>query len=117
MELTIKDVAERLNMPAETVHRWIRQGKIPMQHRYGKYVIRQPVLEHWAQTHNLTIHARPQFAETANEAEFDGILPAVQRGGVFYDLPGSDKAAVLAAAVSSKSPILGLRSARWSTKS
>lgn len=98
MQLTVKDVSVRLHVPVETVLRWVRQGKIPMQQCSGEYVIRFAVLEHWAQVHNLKM-TDPAEAETGCESDFDGVYPAMHRGGVFYDLPGAAKADVLQSAV------------------
>ena len=98
MILTIKDVSQRLNLPIETVHRWIRQGKIPMQSNHGNYSIRSEMLERWAAEHQLGCHAEPQ-AGAMDEPDFDGILPAIQRGGVYYRIGGKDRDAVLKSAV------------------
>ena len=99
MDLTINEVAARLNVPVEMVHRWIRQGKIPMQHSRGQYSIHLDMLARWANEHKLKVQAPIQAAETACEPDFDGILAAMQRGGIFYDVPGDSKEAVLQAAV------------------
>ena len=98
--LTIEEVAGRLNVPVETVYRWVRQGKIPMHQSRGKYTIRAEMLERWATDHKLDIVARgPDPAAQQEEQTFDGILPAMQRGGFFYDIQGNDRESVLRAAV------------------
>ena len=100
MDLTIEDVAGRLNIPVETILRWIRQGKIPMQLNHGRYTIRREMLKHWANDHKLKIDETGQSAAPgALEAEFDSIQAAMQRGGVFYDVAGDTKEAVLRSAV------------------
>ena len=99
MTLTIKEVAQRLNLPIETVHRWIRQGKIPMQLNRGEYMIRSEMLERWAQEHKLGVVDPSQNRKAAEEDDFDGIVAAMQRGGIFYDVPGQNREAVLRSAV------------------
>ncbi len=99
MALTIKEVADRLNVPIETVYRWIRQGKIPMQHSRGEYAIRPEMLARWADEHKLKMHSPGPAIEPDPEPEVDGILQAMQRGGIFYDLAGEDKEQVLRSAV------------------
>jgi PTS system nitrogen regulatory IIA component len=99
MMLTIKEVAQRLNLPIEMVQRWIRQGKIPMQSMRGEYTIRSEMLERWAMDHKLDVHTPVATAAPAAEPEFDGIWPAIQRGGIFYDLSGENREAVLRSAV------------------
>lgn len=101
MALSINEVAARLNLPLETVHRWVRQGKIPMQRRGGSYVIRREMLERWADEHKLEIQDRStrEGPKEAEEAEFDSILQAMQRGGVFYDIQSADRESALRSAV------------------
>ncbi len=99
MELTIREVASRLNIPMETLHRWVRQGKIPMQRSRGEYIIRQEMLERWAEEHKLSLQKQPNAEQSSNEDAFDGVLPAMERGGIFYDLTAQSKEAALQAAV------------------
>ena len=99
MMLTIKEVAQQLNLPIETVQRWIRQGKIPMQSVRGEYTIRSEMLERWAMDHKLAVHAPGGKVPRVAEPDFDGILPAMQRGGIHYNLKGSTREEVLQSAV------------------
>lgn len=101
MALSISEVAARLNLPLETVHRWVRQGKIPMRRRGDSYVIRREMLEQWADEHKLEIQDQStgESPKGAEEPEFDTILQAMQRGGVFYDVQGEDRESVLRSAV------------------
>jgi nitrogen PTS system EIIA component len=99
MMLSIKDVAARLNLPIETVLRWVRQGKIPMQSIRGEYVIRFAMLERWATDHKLDVHTPAAMVASDVEPDFDGILPAMERGGIFYDVGGDQREAVLRSAV------------------
>jgi PTS system nitrogen regulatory IIA component len=99
MMLSIKDVAQRLNLPIETVLRWVRQGKIPMQSIRGEYVIRLEMLERWATDHKLDVHAPAATATTDTEPDFDGIVPALERGGVFYDVDGDRRDSALRSVV------------------
>lgn len=99
MELTIDEVAVRLNIPVETLHRWIRQGKIPMQQSRGRYTIRSEMLEHWARDHKLKFFTPPCTEECIDESESDAVLPAMRRGGIFYGIEGDTKEKVLKAAV------------------
>jgi PTS system nitrogen regulatory IIA component len=99
MMLSIKDVAARINLPIETVLRWVRQGKIPMQSIRGEYVIRLAMLERWATDHKLDVHTPAAMAASDVEPDFDGILSAMERGGIFYDVGGDQREAVLRSAV------------------
>ena len=100
MILTIQDVALRLNLPVETINRWIRQGKIPMQLTSGGYTIHPEMLKHWAGEHNLKVYAETQPTESdCPDAEFDDLLSAMQRGGIFYNIAGETKETALRSAV------------------
>ena len=101
MALTINEVASRLNLPVETIHRWVRQGKIPMRQTRGTYTIRSEMLERWANEHKLEIQKQSDdgLSSQAKTPEFDSIYEAMKRGGVFYDLCAVDRDAALKAAV------------------
>jgi PTS system nitrogen regulatory IIA component len=100
MDMNIQEVAERLHMPVETVQRWVRQGKIPMQQTSGNYTIRPEMLARWAAEHHLKVHD-PKRAGllTATEQALEGLLPAMRRGGFLYHLSGGGKEALLRSAV------------------
>jgi nitrogen PTS system EIIA component len=100
MVLTLEEVSQRIRIPVETLRRWVLQGKIPMHMSQGAYTIRLEMFERWAAEHMLKIHEPCSTADMeCPEPQFDGILPAIRRGGVFYDLAGDTKAEVLQAAV------------------
>jgi PTS system nitrogen regulatory IIA component len=101
MALTIGEVAAKLNLPVETVHRWVRQGKIPMQRTGNTYVIRTEMLERWAEEHNLEIsdQSHDVGASRLEAPMFGSIFPAMQRGGFFYDVPGDCRETLLRSVV------------------
>ncbi len=101
MALSIHEVAVRLKLPVETVHRWVRQGKIPMQRRGDTYTIRPEMLERWADEHKLEIRDLSTVPESKADIEpdFDSILQAMQRGGIFYDVQCADRESALQSAV------------------
>lgn len=100
MELSIQQVAGRLGMPVETLQRWVRQGKIPMQHGRDGYFIRLEMLERWAADHQLHLGTEaPAHLAQAEAAEAEGLLPAMARGGVFSNLAADTKEQALQAAV------------------
>lgn len=99
--LTIDDVARRLHIPAETVHRWVRQGKIPMTRSGDTYSIRSEMLERWAADHNMEITCENAEVCQPNgtAGTFDSVSEAMRRGGLFYDVPATDRDSALIAAV------------------
>ena len=101
MSLTINEVASRLKLSVETIHRWVRQGKIPMRRSGETYTIHAEMLERWANEHKIEFQEQSDkdLSLQAVVPEFDSILAAMKRGGVFYDLFGDDRETVLQAAV------------------
>jgi PTS system nitrogen regulatory IIA component len=99
MELSIEQVAEALDLPVETVERWVRQGRIPFQRQQGDIHFRQRVLEKWATQHKLPFHVAIDGDSGKEVSQQDNIHVAMRRGGVFYDLEGADTEAVLQGAV------------------
>ena len=99
MELTIEQVAEALDLPVETVERWVRQGRIPFQRQQGEIHFRQRVLEKWATQHKLPFQIALHGEDGGEVCQQDNIHVAMRRGGVFYDLEGADSEAVLQGAV------------------
>lgn len=108
MALTIEEVALRLNIPVETVHRWIRQGKIPMQNSKGRYTIRKEMFARWAEEHQLKVHSQPTApvgdvgaanGNASDKRDSDLVLPAMKTGGIFYDIEGDAKEELLSSAV------------------
>jgi PTS system nitrogen regulatory IIA component len=100
MAMTIEEVAGRLNIPVETVYRWVRQGKIPMQHSGGQYTIHQVMFEHWVEEHQLKVHSPACAMDTCSDNQPDDlVLPAIKTGGVFYNVTGDSSESLLASAV------------------
>ena len=97
MKLTIKEVAQCLNLPADTVQRWIRQGSIPLSSTGSCCTFKPSALEKWAAEHNLCFtpmtkdRAVPQLETTGNESLFT----VMQRSGIFYNIHGHNPESVL----------------------
>lgn len=54
MKLDINEVASSLNTPANTLKRWIRQGRIPIHRSNETCIFKREKLEEWAKRNNLT---------------------------------------------------------------
>ena len=88
MQLTVRDVAELLNISEKTVYRWVEDGKLPGYRLSGQYRFYRAELLEWA-TSKI-------FEETeANAVPLPELHECLQAGGVFYRLSGEDKPAVL----------------------
>jgi PTS system nitrogen regulatory IIA component len=99
MKLTIQEVARGLDLPTQTVLRWVRQGRIPIRKSGGEYLVDRPVLEQWARKNNLPFAASPGGRPAQKPDPPEGLLTAIQRGGIHFDLAGEDVETALASAV------------------
>ena len=100
MKLSLEMVASALDLPASTLERWIRQGRIPVQ-RSGADVLFSPAaLEKWATTHNLPFILNDNGTKAdAVPAAQDSLVSAMKRGNAFYHVAGNDPESALRAAV------------------
>ncbi|MFP4387359.1 MAG: PTS sugar transporter subunit IIA [Desulfococcaceae bacterium] len=99
MKLTIQEVASGLDLPTRTVRRWVRQGRIPIRKSGGEYLVDRPVLEKWARNNDLPFDPPRPPKDPIPDTQPDGLLDAMRRGGIHYDLAGEDAETALASAV------------------
>lgn len=99
MNLSVGEVAQCLDLPSSTIERWIRQGRIPIHKSGGECVFDVSRLRKWAAKHNLTFTPERGGKPEEEKSGMDGLLPALKRGGVFYELAGQDAEDVLRSAV------------------
>ncbi|QTA91213.1 PTS sugar transporter subunit IIA [Desulfonema magnum] len=103
MTLTINEVARCLNLPINTIERWVRQGRIPIQKTADGYIYKKSVLKKWAADHNLNFSLPEKGGQKEPESRLENLLPVMARGGVFHNIPGNDVKTVLKAAVENMS--------------
>lgn len=99
MHLTIDQVSRLLKLPTSTVHRWIRQGNIPVYNFRGEYVFLEKDLKKWARAHGIILSADSRDATTRDREEICSLLAAMKRGRVLNGIGGDDVSGVLRAAV------------------
>jgi PTS system nitrogen regulatory IIA component len=102
MQLGIEDIAKCLDLPATTVDRWIRQGRIPVQRRGDACDFEISALKRWAASKRLPFRLPKDPAardDTVAEDALVSLETAMRRGGIFHDVPGADVRQVLTAAV------------------
>lgn len=98
MKMTINEIARHLDLPPNTVERWIRQGRIPVRRNGDICTFNPSVLEEWASEHHLSF----SFLKTDENPQADRpetLLSAMRRGGVLYSVKGRDAESVLNSAV------------------
>lgn len=99
MKLTINEVAQCLRLPISTVERWIRQGRIPIQRSSNGYMFNESTLEKWASIYRLPFSLPERMKSQPKAVNQESLLPAMQRGGLLYDIKGDDVETVLKDAV------------------
>jgi PTS system nitrogen regulatory IIA component len=99
MQLTVRAVAELLEISEKTVYRWIEERKLPGYRLSGQYRFHRAELLEWATANR--IHVSPKiFEETeASAVPLPELHECLQAGGVFYRVSGGDKASVLKSVV------------------
>jgi len=98
MQLTVKDVSELLNVSEKTVYRWVGERGLPGYRLSGQYRFSRAELLEWATSNKINVSPRI-FQEDKEATPLPELAEALQAGGVFYRLSGSDKESVLRSVV------------------
>jgi PTS system nitrogen regulatory IIA component len=95
MQLTVQDVANLLKVSEKTVYRWITERSLPGYRVSGQYRFNRAELLEWATSRR--IHVSPEIFEEPESATtaLPGLVDALQAGGIFYRLAGTDKESAL----------------------
>lgn len=99
MKLSLKRLSQGLGLPPQKVERWISQGKIPVRQDGSACTFSQSALEKWAKNHHLSFSMPDKNKKNDSEAPLENLLPAMKRGGVYYDIEGESIEEVLQNAV------------------
>jgi PTS system nitrogen regulatory IIA component len=93
MKLELEKLAQCLQLPADTLDRWIRQGRIPVKKIDGFCDFKKDVLGSWALKHHIrfSIGEPPPFSDAIiyKSGEETTLLSAIIRGGVHAGLCGN----------------------------
>lgn len=99
MQLSLKESARLMNVPEQTICRWVKQGKLPAYSVNDQYRFNRAELLEWANEQQLEVSAE-LFAEADHGLKPTlGLAEALQAGSIHYGVPGHDKAAVLQSVV------------------
>lgn len=99
MKLTVAEAAECLEIPASTVERWIRQGRIPVQRGSEGVFFKESVLRKWAERHAMTYNRPDGVREGSGKTEAQDLYAAIKNGMVCHDVPGKNVDDALSSAV------------------
>lgn len=99
MKLSLNGLSQGLGLPPQKVERWISQGKIPVRQDGNACTFNQSALEKWAKTHHLSFSIPDKTPKKTSASPLENLLPAMKRGGVYYDIEGESIQEVLHNAV------------------
>lgn len=91
MQLSVKDVANLLNVDDKTIYGWIRQGGLPAYRINESYRFNRADILEWATARQIP-HA---VSVPDGAASLPDLANALKTGGISYDVEGRDKAVVL----------------------
>ena len=97
--MTLQDVAEMLNVSEGTIQRWVSESRIPYYRLKHQYRFSRSEVESWV------LHCKGVFsdsealpAERLGTQQF-GLFRAVNKGGIWTDVPGKTKEEVISTAM------------------
>jgi len=93
VQLTVRDVAKLLDVSEKTVYRWAQKGQIPFYRVSDQYRFNRVELLEWATARRVAVSPEI-FAEPSGES-LPSATEALEAGGVFYRIAGSDVSSVL----------------------
>lgn len=97
VQLSVRDVARLFNVAEQAVYHWISQGKIPFHHVNRQYRFNRAELLEWATAHRLDLSAHALAEGLRATPGSVAIARALEEGGVFHDVEGTDKQSVIEA--------------------
>ena len=99
MQLVVRDVSKLFNVSEKTIYRWISQGVLPAYRVNDQYRFNRAELLEWATSRRMNV-SPDIFAEPESSATpLPGLVDALQAGGIFYRIGGTEKETVLRAVV------------------
>lgn len=100
MQLSVREVAELLKVSEKNIYRWIKGGLLRSNRVNHQYRLHRSDLLEWMTSRDVDLPVEV-FADSRQDgAPATALADALRAGGIFYGLPGDDKAAVLRAIVS-----------------
>ena len=99
MQLSVKYAAWLLNVPLETMYRWIGQNSIPFSSVKGRYLFNRVELLEWATRMNLPLSTDVITRKKTSIAALTEFSDALNVGSVFYHVSGRGPEAISKAIV------------------
>jgi PTS system nitrogen regulatory IIA component len=98
MHLDLRDAAQLLGVDESTLHKWVRRGELSARRVHDQYRFDRVDLLEFASARGIQVP--PELVGGLDRGQpLPSLADAVRAGGVHADVPGTDKAAVLAAVI------------------
>jgi nitrogen PTS system EIIA component len=98
MQLKIREVAKLLSVSDKTVYRWIRAGSLPAYRVQDQYRVDRTELLEWVTASKIPV-SEEIFNESKDSERKPLLAEAIEAGGCYYRVEGTDKASVLRSVV------------------
>ncbi|MDE3055339.1 MAG: PTS sugar transporter subunit IIA [Verrucomicrobiota bacterium] len=102
MDLKLRDVAQLLDVSETTIRRWIAESKIPYYRLSQQYRFNRSEIENWVLSSRKEGEFEPFAAEEREQhlgSQQFGLFRAIHKGGVFADVEGDTKEALIRSAM------------------
>ncbi|MBP1683920.1 MAG: fruA 2 [Deltaproteobacteria bacterium] len=99
MQLTVRNVADLFKISEKTVYRWVNQGILPAYRVNDQYRFNRAELLEWATTRKMNVAAELFDEPESDATPIPGLVEALQAGGIFYRVGGTDKQSALRSVV------------------
>jgi nitrogen PTS system EIIA component len=95
MNLSVRDAANLLKVSEKTIYRWIHQQAVPAYRVQDQYRFNRAELLEWATSRRMNVSSDIFLEPEAEGQPVPSLIAALEGGGVFYRVSGSNKEAVL----------------------
>ncbi len=86
MPLNVSEIARLLDLPAATIHRWVRQGRIPVITTHPEPLFGREEIKRWATEVHMPIFPLGEDNEMPRPSA-PSLLSALNRGGIYRNIP------------------------------
>lgn len=95
MQLSIRDTSRQLGVDEATVRRWIAQRNLPVHYAHEQLYVNAVELWEWAIENGVSVSRRLLDQARGSPESVPALHEILRAGGIFHDVPGSTKSAVL----------------------
>jgi len=99
MQLSVRDVAEILHVSEKTIYRWIKQDGLPSCRVNEQVRLNRSELLDWATSRQMNLPLDLFYGSNAGPEILPSLAGALAAGGIFHQVQGADKPALLQAIV------------------